>query len=143
MANGYMGKKMGASLYARKTSKGMGWKGVGEEMSERGSFVTQYMYCKECRKRMKKVLCIGHKYLNGKILCDDTMIAGKLGSCGPYGDVIMFQFQLFNKENAPCHPVRVALIPDSEKPIILVVKLDGEVEDYDEFMEENPGFIFT
>lgn len=112
-------------------------------MSERGSFVTQYMYCRKCREKLEKVLCTGHKYLNGKAICDNTMIAGKLGGCGPYDDTVMFQYQLFNKGNAPCHPVKIALIPDSVNPRILVIKPDGDVEDYEDFMEENPDFIFS
>ena len=112
-------------------------------MSERGSFATQLMYCDECRKKLEKVLCIGHKYLDGKLICGDTIIAGKLGSCGPGSDVVMFKYELFNKENAPCHPVRVALIPDSMDAEIVVVTPQGDVIDYKDFMEENPNFIFT
>lgn len=112
-------------------------------MSERGSFVTQYMYCDKCWARLEKVLCKGHKYLDGKSLNDNTIIAGRLGSCGPGSDIVMFKYELFNKENAPCHPIKIALIPDSMDAEIVVVKPDGDVEDYKEFMEENPDFIFS
>jgi len=101
------------------------------------------MYCDECRKRLEKVLCIGHKYLDGKLICDGTIIAGKLGGCGSYDDTVMFQYHLFNKENAPCHPVKIALVPDSAEARILVVTPEGNVIDYDEFIEENPNFIFV
>ena len=100
-------------------------------MSERGSFCTQYMYCDKCFERMKKVLCIGDKYLAGEPIISDNAIAGKLGSCGPYGDVVMFQYNLFNEKNAPCHPVRIALIPDCTHARILVVMPSGEVIDHD------------
>jgi len=112
-------------------------------VSERGSFATQLMYCDECRNRLKKVLCIGHKYLDGQLICEDRIIAGKLGSCGPGSDVAMFKYELFNEENAPCHPVRVALIPDTMDAEIVVVTPEGDVVDCDEFMKENPNFIFT
>ena len=112
-------------------------------MSERGSFVTQYMYCDKCWGRLEKVLCTGHKYLDGKSINDNTIIAGRLGSCGPGSDIVMFKYELFNKENAPCHPIKVALIPDSMNAEIVVVKPDGDVEDYEDFMEENPDFIFS
>ncbi|GAG80149.1 unnamed protein product, partial [marine sediment metagenome] len=56
---------------------------------------------------------------------------------------VMFKYELFNKENAPCHPVKVALVPDSMNAEIVVVKPDGDVEDYKDFMEENPDFIFS
>jgi len=40
---------------------------------------------------------------------------------------VMFKYELFNKENAPCHPVRVALIPDSMDAEIVVVTPQGDV----------------
>ena len=112
-------------------------------MSERGSFITQFMYCPKCFKKLEKVLCTGHKYLDGKSINDNSIIAGRLGSCGPGSDTVMFKYELFNKENAPCCPVRVALIPDSMEPEIVVITSEGNVVEYEEFMEENPNFIFT
>lgn len=112
-------------------------------MSERGSFTTQLMYCPECRKRLEKVLCDRSNCIRGKLICDDTIIAGFLGGCGAGDDIVFFQYELFNEKNAPCHPVRVNLIPDSLDSSMLVIKPDGNVVDYNEFMEENPEFIFT
>ena len=112
-------------------------------MSERGSFVTQFMYCDKCRKKLEKVLCTGHKYLDGKGINDNTIMAGRLGGLGPADDTVMFKYELFNEKNAPCHPVKIALIPDSMDAEIVVVKPNGDVEDYKDFMEDNPNFIFT
>jgi hypothetical protein len=113
-------------------------------MSERGSFVTEFIYCTGCLERMQAVLVgnIKHgphgKYLIGERvssidrvtgkLWSMNIIAGKLGGCAPGDDLIMFQFELFTAENAPCHPVRVALLPDSGAGQIVRVMPDGEVE---------------
>lgn len=104
-------------------------------MSERGSFVTQFFYCADCFKKIKKVLCKSDKYLYGRQVEKLPIIAGKLGSCGPYSDTVMFQYNLFNKDNAPCHPVKVALVPDSAYARILVVMPNGRVEDYEDVDE--------
>ena len=100
-------------------------------MSERGSFCTEYMYCPECRKKMEKVLCTGKRYLHGYAIADGTIIAGYLGSCGPGGDVAMIKYQTFNKENAPCHEIKVAIIPEGMPAEIFIVKPDGSVDDYE------------
>lgn len=113
-------------------------------MSERGSFVTQFIYCTGCLERMQAVLVgnVEHgphgKYLIGERVqgidrqtgrvYQLSIIAGKLGSCGPGDDLIMFQFDLFAPQNAPCHPVRVALLADSGVSQIVRVMPDGEVE---------------
>ena len=37
-------------------------------MSERGSFVTEYIYCDKCFNVCKEVLCKNHKYLKGVVI---------------------------------------------------------------------------
>ncbi len=116
-------------------------------MSERGSFVTQFIYCGECLEKMKKVLIQDHKYLKGvqvegwktedeRRLSPLPIIAGKIG--GLYGgeELCEFQFKLFNKENAPCHEVICAVIPDSGTPQFFVVLPDGSVECYEDFKRD-------
>lgn len=100
-------------------------------MSERGSFVTEYMYCDKCLEKMKRVLIQSDRYLYGRQIEDAPIIAGRLGSLGPGADIVMFKFQLFNRENAPCHPVKVALIPDCAEPRIMTVFPNGDVDKYD------------
>jgi len=112
-------------------------------MSERGSFVTQYMYCPKCLEKLKKILINNHKYLEGIQIEGMPIIAGTFGSVGPGSDVAMFKYELFNKENAPCCPVKIALIPDSMKAEIVIITPNGDVEEYEDFMENNPNFIFT
>jgi len=50
------------------------------KMSERGSFVTEYMYCDKCLEKMKHILIQSDKYLYGRQIGDLPIIAGKLGS---------------------------------------------------------------
>lgn len=61
-------------------------------MSERGSFVTEYIYDQRVFEACKKVLCEDHKYLKGVVIpvwsgCEQQsylpIIAGKIG--GLYG----------------------------------------------------------
>lgn len=119
-------------------------------MSERGSFVTQYMYCDTCFIRMKEVLCKSEKYLYGRVVetsnrkTEMPIIAGKIG--GIYGgqELCDFQYKTFNKKNAPCHSVVVAVIPDdstdvmsamSSMPQFFIVLPDGNVEDYADYKD--------
>ena len=116
-------------------------------MSERGSFVTEFIYCDHCLEKLEAVLVDGTphgpggKYLRGARVCtveqasgkrrELPIIAGKFGSCGgPGSDLIMFQFDLFTPANAPCHPVRVALLADSGANEIVRVLPNGEVGVY-------------
>jgi len=105
-------------------------------MSERGSFVTQYIYCNECFVRMRAVL-----EQRGKQLCGIAIpsweeeqsrplpiLAGKVGGSYPGQELTTFVFDLFDKSNAPCHPVRIAVLSDDEdSQSIIEVRPDGEV----------------
>ena len=55
-------------------------------MSERGSFVTEYIYCDRCFNACKEVLCKNEKYLKGIVIPswkneneNLPIIAGKIG----------------------------------------------------------------
>lgn len=110
-------------------------------MSERGSFVTQYIYCDECLKKIKKILLRKNKYLTGwqikswikgKYL---PIVGGKVGGLYSGEELDLLRYVLFNEENAPCHPVKIAIIPDTAEPKIVVLTPEGEVDDYKEFKE--------
>ena len=90
-------------------------------MSERGSFVTEYIYCPKCFEAAKKILLDRVKYL-----CSQTIdswapgdvclpiIAGKVG--GGYSNE---EFVTFETEYVPdleavlCHPLRIAVLADT------------------------------
>lgn len=101
-------------------------------MSERGSFTTQYVYCEECLERLKAVLCKNDKSLKGVQIpswrSDEELlpiIAGKCGGLGAGDERLMFEHRLFNSENAPCHPVVIAVIPETTDPVIFLINPDG------------------
>ena len=113
-------------------------------MSERGSFVTQFMYCDKCLEKMKEVLIQDHKYLkgiqiegwkteDGRRMKSMPIIAGKIGGLYSSEELCEFQFKLFNKENAPCHEVICAVIPDNGTPQFFVVLSSGDVEEYGDY----------
>jgi len=92
-------------------------------MSERGSFVTQYIYCQECFQALQKVLCKEPgKYLAATALpsWDDNgpllIIAGKVG--GGYAGEERWKFdeELRGKiEAVICHPVRISVLPEDDE----------------------------
>ena len=106
----------------------------GEEVSERGSFVTEYIYCARCLASVEAVLCgERQKYLCAQRLLswekpwDDTthkslpIIAGKVG--GLYGgeELHVFEFSLIPAlSKLVCHRVAVAVLSDSGHHAIFV-----------------------
>jgi hypothetical protein len=48
-------------------------------MSERGSFCTEYIYCKDCFEACKEVLLDNTKWLNSLQIHELPIIAGKIG----------------------------------------------------------------
>lgn len=110
-------------------------------MSDRGSFVTEYMYCPKCAEKIKEIL--KRKSVNFRSL-DNTdsfgnmttlIISGYLSSTYSGGEIIEFQYGehdvIFNKDNAPCHPVRFAVLAEVGQKFF-VVNPNGEIEDLDQ-----------
>ena len=96
--------------------------------SERGSFVTDYLYCDDCVEAANTVL-VGQ----GKHLCSLTIpswqgggkelpvIAGKIG--GLYGgeEINTFELELIPKlEPLLCHNLRIAVLADNGKERLLI-----------------------
>lgn len=98
-------------------------------MSERGSFVTEFIYCNKCFEIMKKTLCGNHDYIMGKQLEEFPIIAGKVRGSYMGNELDIFRFELFFKHNSPCHAVRMAVIPDSATAVIFTINPDGEMEE--------------
>ncbi len=98
-------------------------------MSDRGSFVTEYIYCRDCLAVARDVLCRSEKYWDGSpVECTTSMngdepypiIAGKVGSGGGWAEEVYELENDLMPEMAKrvCHPIRIAIIPetkDSEK----------------------------
>lgn len=87
-------------------------------MSERGSFVTEYVYCNHCFNVLKKFLicqdyCLASSLLElkGEPL---PIIAGKIGGSFEGEEVFMFMHNYGDSiENEICHDVRVAVLGES------------------------------
>lgn len=104
-------------------------------MSERGSFVTQYIYCNGCLAAAKSVLLARDKYLcsaaipswqEGREL---PIIAGKIGGIGPGDEMQDFELNtLPTLSERLCHPLRIAVLADREEMngIYLVVPAADE-----------------
>ena len=99
-------------------------------MSDRGSFVTEYIYCHECSKKIIQILTSrGVRFET--VGETSSIIAGFLGSTYSGGELIEFQYgeeRLFDKDNAPCHPVRFAVLAEQGQRIFIVGK-DGSIKD--------------
>jgi hypothetical protein len=97
-------------------------------MSERGSFVTEYIYCEKCFKNAKKVLLSKEKYLCSVAIPSWQgrrkhlpIIAGKVGGLYENEEVHTFLGDLIPRlEVVLCHNLRIVVIPDGAKPASLV-----------------------
>jgi len=105
-------------------------------MSERGSFVTEYMYCDECFKAAKAVLLGFEKHLcsvpipswegGGKEL---PIIAGKIGGLYENEELYTFESEFKPKlEKVLCkdHGIRIAILPDSGESKVMYVSSKKE-----------------
>ncbi len=89
-------------------------------MSQRGSFVTEYIYCQKCFEAAKAVLCRQTKELCGQVIDSWTdqdggkmpIIAGKIGDSSD--EAVFFELKILPElSKVICHPVRVAVICES------------------------------
>ena len=86
-------------------------------MSERGSFVTEYIYCRHCFEAVERVLLGDEKYLRstkvfgqGHVL---PIIAGKVGGLYQGEELDSFeQMYIPALTEVICHPVRIAVLAE-------------------------------
>src|SRR6186713_2299273 len=94
-------------------------------MSERGSFVSEYIYCKKCFSAVFDVL---KNDKSGHI--DSPMrvgsfpiVAGKLSGMAHADALYNFNdFVLPKISDAICHDVKIALFPEGHSGVILTIK---------------------
>ena len=93
-------------------------------MSERSSFVTEYVHCDECWNIIKSALLVDDpdKYLTAVQVPGLPIIAGKIGSSWPMGEVVTLA-DMF--EDMPCHPVRIAILHDCGCATICTITPEG------------------
>lgn len=97
-------------------------------MSERGSFVTEYIYCDKCLAAAQQVLLGTEKYLCSQQITGwspDTpifpIIAGKLGASRAGGEIDAMEDELVPALAAAiCHPLRIAVLAEVGEKIITV-----------------------
>jgi len=100
-------------------------------MSERGSFVTEFIYCPQCLKALKEHLIRNCKYLKGIEIPAPTngnypIIAGKIGELYPQGEADFMEEKLTETAKYICegHSARVVVITDSGPVVVFLVKRD-------------------
>ena len=97
-------------------------------MSERGSFVTQYVYCHECFKALREVLLKRDKFLCSSEIpayWDGNLpiIAGKIGGTAAGDELLTFEFDIADMlKGKLCHDVCVAVIPECGEPAFITFK---------------------
>lgn len=99
-------------------------------MSERGSFVTEYLYCEQCFKAAKKVLSGSDKYFTGIAIPswnqdsdvqELPIIAGKIGGLYPGEELDTFKAKLVPAlAEVICHPLRIAVIAEQGEKIFTI-----------------------
>ena len=94
-------------------------------MSERGSFVTEYIYCDKCFDAVKKVLCGKDKFLCSTIIpswCDQRLpiIAGKIGGAYTGEELVDMEMKYIPAiEKTICHNIRIAVLAESGERIFV------------------------
>lgn len=97
-------------------------------MSERGSFVTQYMHCPKCLAAAKSVLLQDNKGLKGIEIPVAggfgglyPIIAGKVGGLFAGEELQVFEIELIPLlEPVLCHPLRIAVLAEAGEAIYTV-----------------------
>jgi hypothetical protein len=92
----------------------------GVAMSERGTFVTQYIYCPNCLEAVRNCF---RKHEAGKWfhaiqinmdLYPYPIFAGRISESWPGGEVFEFETEILPAlEACICHPVRVVVMPEN------------------------------
>ena len=96
-------------------------------MSERGSFVTEFIYCDECLAAAKKVLVQDHGGMRSKIISfpdrDIPIIAGEVKGLYSGEELHAFEFELIEKLQASlCHDLRITVLAGQGQEIFLIKK---------------------
>ena len=103
-------------------------------MSERGSFVTEYIHCQKCLEVVKTLLLGKDKHLTGVLiphwngLADEflAIVAGKVGGAGPGDELSVFADEIIPQlEINICHPLRIAVIAEQGHQIFEVEPRHG------------------
>ena len=110
-------------------------------MSERGSFTTEYVYCRKCFKAIQPILLGNGKWLCSRVcpaywdkedneLGDDffiPIISGKIGGNYPRNEFVDFLTDYGPRvEEVICHPLRIAVLADNGRSELYTFKPGGD-----------------
>ena len=100
-------------------------------MSERGSWVTQYIYCHKCFEAVKAALCQDDKFWRGQVIKmwggrdgDIHIAAGKVGALS-YGGEVGTANEIIEETGIAsklCHDVRLTVMCDSGWDTVITIK---------------------
>ena len=94
-------------------------------MSERGSFVTEYIHCDKCFHVIERVLLSREKYLCSTIIpswCDQRIpiVAGKIGGSYSGQEIVDMEMKFIPAiEEGICHDVRIAVLSECDERIFV------------------------
>jgi hypothetical protein len=97
------------------------------DMSDRGSFVTEYIYCDKCLEIAKEHLIQNGKYLKGIQIPgwqqgeDLPIIAGKIGSSGSGDTYDVIEQEVEEMAKKVCHDMRISVIPEIGNPSYIMI----------------------
>lgn len=108
-------------------------------MSERSSFITEYVYCRKCFAALKEILLVeDSKHLVARAIGDLPIIAGKLGDSAPHLEwrALLEAFSLAQSQGKQllCHKLRIAVVEDSGCTTTYIIHPEG--------IELQPGFVY-
>lgn len=88
-------------------------------MSQRGAFVTEFMYCGECFEAVRDLLNSPIGVQSCSIANDSILTGAVLGSY-PGEEVFYFDTEIRDKiEEKICHHVQIAVLAESQKGVVL------------------------
>lgn len=99
-----------------------------EGMSERGSFVTEYIYCEKCLSVVREALLREDKEICSQSILtwendaskDLPIVAGKVGSLGIGQEISMFEESIHKLlVGRICHDIRVAILAENGDAVIV------------------------
>ncbi len=84
-------------------------------MSERGSWVTEYIYCAACAATVQHFVAAegGDKYFSGEICCGNPIFGGRISAMASGEELQIWEIHLGPMLAAKlCHPVRIAVLAE-------------------------------
>lgn len=101
-------------------------------MSQRGSFVTEYIYCPHCAAAVERVLCeeqakrfVAYRIPSWQPGERLPIIAGKVGGSYPGEEFMTFESEVVPAlELVVCHPLSLAVIADDHRGSVKAYRVE-------------------